>query len=101
VLQDVHWGEGLFGYFPTYALGNVIAGQVWARIERELPALPDEIAAGEFGSLRAWLAEHVHRLGRRRTPDELVREVCGSPLDPQPYLAYLDGRVRASAALMP
>ena len=101
VLQDVHWGEGLFGYFPTYALGNVIAGQVWARVERELPSLGDEIAAGEFGSLRAWLGENIHRLGRRRTPEELVQEVCGTPLDPAPYLAYLEERVRASAALMP
>lgn len=100
VLQDVHWGEGLFGYFPTYALGNVIGGQVWARIGQDLPGLQDEIAAGEFGSLRAWLGEHVHRRGRRRTPDELVQEVCGGPLDPRPYLDYLDGQVRASAALM-
>ena len=101
VLQDVHWAEGLFGYFPTYALGNVIAGQVWERVERELPALGEDIAAGDFAGLRAWLGEHVHRLGRRRTPAELVQEVCGAPLDPAPYLAYLDGRVRASAALMP
>ena len=97
VLQDVHWGEGLFGYFPTYALGNVIAGQVWARVERELPSLGDEIAEGEFGGLRAWLGENIHR----RTPEELVQEVCGTPLDPAPYLAYLEDRVRASAALMP
>ncbi|MGZ4277416.1 MAG: carboxypeptidase M32 [Solirubrobacteraceae bacterium] len=101
VLQDVHWSEGLFGYFPTYALGNVIAGQVWARLRDDVAALDEHIARGDFAPLCAWLGEHVHRFGRRRMPSELVEQVCGGPLDPGPYLAYLRERAGASAALMP
>jgi carboxypeptidase Taq len=100
VLQDVHWSEGLFGYFPTYAIGNVIAGQLWARIGDELPDLDEQIAAGDFAPLRAWLGEHVHRHGRRLMPDELLERVVGGPLDPGPYLAYLERKLEASAQLM-
>jgi carboxypeptidase Taq len=100
VLQDVHWSEGLFGYFPTYAIGNVIAGQLWARISDELPGLDERFAAGDFSALREWLGEHVHRHGRRLMPDELLERVVGGPLDPAPYLAYLERKMQASAQLM-
>jgi len=100
VLQDVHWSEGLFGYFPTYAIGNVIAGQLWARIGDELPDLDERFAAGDFSALREWLGEHVHRHGRRLMPDELLERVVGGPLDPGPYLAYLERKLQASAQLM-
>jgi carboxypeptidase Taq len=100
VLQDVHWSEGLFGYFPTYAIGNVIAGQLWERIGEELPDADERFAAGDFGALREWLGEHVHRPGRRFMPDELLRRVVGGPLDPGPYLAYLERKLQASAQLM-
>jgi carboxypeptidase Taq len=100
VLQDVHWSEGLFGYFPTYAIGNVIAGQVWARIDADLPDLDERFAAGDFAPLREWLGEHVHRHGRRLMPDELLQRVVGGPLDPAPYLAYLERKLDASAQLM-
>jgi carboxypeptidase Taq len=99
VLQDVHWSEGLFGYFPTYALGNVIAGQLWAQIGDDLPDLDERFAEGDFAPLRAWLAEHVHRHGRRLLPEELLERVTGGPLDPGPYLGYLEGKLQASAQL--
>ena len=100
VLQDVHWSEGLFGYFPTYAIGNVIAGQVWARINADLPDLDERLAAGDFAPLRDWLGENVHRHGRRLMPDELLARVVGGPLDPAPYLSYLERKLEASAQLM-
>jgi carboxypeptidase Taq len=100
VLQDIHWSEGLFGYFPTYAIGNVIAGQLWARIGEALPDIDERFAAGDFGTLREWLGEHVHRHGRRLMPDELMAHVVGGPLDAAPYLAYLERKVQASAQLM-
>jgi carboxypeptidase Taq len=100
VLQDVHWSEGLFGYFPTYAIGNVIAGQLWARITAEIPDLDGRFAAGDFAALREWLGEHVHRHGRRLLPAELLQRVVGGPLDPGPYLAYLGRKIEASAQLM-
>jgi carboxypeptidase Taq len=100
VLQDVHWSEGIFGYFPTYALGNVIAGQVWARVTAELPDIDERFAVGDFASLRDWLGEHVHRFGRRLMPADLLQRVVGGPLDPAPYLAYLEAKLEASAELM-
>ena len=98
VLQDVHWAEGLFGYFPTYALGNVVAGQLWARIAADLPDLDERFARGEFGALSDWLAEHVHRHGRRLTPGELVVRAAGGPLDPEPYLEYVRAKVAGASA---
>jgi carboxypeptidase Taq len=99
-LQDIHWAEGAFGYFPTYALGNVIAGQLWARVTADLPDLDERFAAGDFARLREWLAEHVHRHGRRHLTTELLERVVGGGLDPAPYLAYLEAKVDASAQLM-
>lgn len=89
VLQDMHWSGGAIGYFPTYALGNVISGQLWERIQRELPGLDDQVRAGEFGGLRDWLRENVHRHGRKYMPRDLLERLVGKGLDPQPLLAYL------------
>jgi carboxypeptidase Taq len=90
VLQDVHWSAGLLGYFPTYALGNLISVQLWEAARRDLPDLDSRIRAGSFADLLAWLREKVHRHGRKFTSQELVRRITGSPIDPQPYLRYLE-----------
>ncbi len=95
VLQDVHWSDSNFGYFPTYALGNVISIQLWERARSELGDLDPEFERGEFGSLREWLREHVHRWGRVFPPAELLERVVGGPLDAEPYLAYLRAKVEA------
>ena len=95
VLQDVHWSDSNFGYFPTYALGNVISIQLWERATSELGDLDGEFERGEFGSLREWLCEHVHRWGRVFGPAELLERVVGGPLDAEPYLAYLRAKVEA------
>lgn len=95
VLQDVHWSESNFGYFPTYALGTVISVQLWERATSELPDLDEEFERGEFGALREWLGERVHRWGRALEPPELLERVVGGPLDPEPYLAYLHAKVEA------
>jgi carboxypeptidase Taq len=95
VLQDVHWSDSNFGYFPTYAIGNVISIQLWERATGELGDLDPEFERGEFGSLREWLGEHVHRWGRVFEPAELLERVVGGPLDAEPYLAYLRGKVEA------
>jgi carboxypeptidase Taq len=98
VLQDVHWAEALFGYFPTYALGTVLSGQLWARVNAELPDIDERLARGEFGPLVDWLAEHVHRHGRRLLPGELIERVTGGPLDPAPYLEYVRAKLAAASA---
>ena len=89
VLQDVHWSQGSFGYFPTYSLGHLRASQLWQRINSELTELPEEISRGEFASLREWLRENVHRHGRKLTPAELQDRVLGGAIDPEPFIARL------------
>jgi carboxypeptidase Taq len=90
VLQDVHWSGGSVGYFPTYALGNLISAQIWARIVADVPDLYDGFEAGDFAPLRDWLREHLHRHGRKFTPAETLERVVGTrQIDPEPYVRYL------------
>jgi len=94
VLQDVHWSSGSLGYFPTYALGNLISAQLWERVTADLPGLDDEFERGEFGSLREWLREHLHAHGRKFTPAETLERAAGSArIDPEPYVRYLRRKV--------
>jgi carboxypeptidase Taq len=89
VLQDMHWSIGLFGYFPTYQLGNIVSVQIWERARAELGDLEEQFARGEFSALREWLSEQIYRHGSRYPPRELLWRVTGSDLDPEPYLQYL------------
>jgi len=89
VLQDVHWSGGMIGYFPTYALGNLVSVQLWEVINQDIPDLEAQIEQGEFGTLLGWLREKVHRHGAKFEPQELVQRVTGSKIDPQPYVGYL------------
>jgi carboxypeptidase Taq len=89
VLQDVHWANGALGYFPTYSLGYLVAAQLWQRVESELPGLDEDIRRGEFGRLRDWLRENLHRYGRKFPPAELQERILGGPVDPEPFIAYL------------
>lgn len=91
-LQDVHWSCGLFGYFPTYTLGNLYAAQFAAAMERDLGPLDARIRAGDFASMRAWLRERIHRHGRMYPASELCRRASGSDLDPTHFLRYLEGK---------
>jgi carboxypeptidase Taq len=93
VLQDVHWSDVSFGYFPTYALGNVVSVQLWERAEADLGDLDEQFERGEFGPLREWLGEHVHRRGRAFTPQELLQRITGSGMDAGPYLGYLERKL--------
>jgi carboxypeptidase Taq len=95
VLQDIHWSEGIIGYFPTYAIGNVLAAQLWRVAREDMPALDDDLRAGEYANLRAWLVEKVHRHGRRLAPPELIEQAVGGPLDPAPMLEHLTAKYRA------
>jgi carboxypeptidase Taq len=92
VLQDVHWPGGAFGYFPTYSLGNVIAGQLWEAARRDLD-LPASIADGDLGSLGEWLRERVHRHGRRLSPTEILERAGCGELSVEPLLEHLRERV--------
>ncbi len=92
VLQDIHWSDGSFGYFPSYCLGNMIAAQLWYRALALRPQLEEEFARGEFGWLLTWLREHVHTQGRRFSALELVRRITGDELSPRSLVRYLEER---------
>ncbi|NPV76118.1 MAG: carboxypeptidase M32 [Anaerolineae bacterium] len=89
VLQDIHWSFGGLGYFPTYALGNLIASQLWEQIQSDVPDLDEHIRRGEFAPLLGWLRENIHQHGAKYEPQILVQKATGSKIDPQPYLRYL------------
>ena len=95
VLQDVHWAYGELGYFPTYALGNLISAQLWETIRAQIPDIEAQIEAGKFDALLGWLREKIHRHGRKFAPQEMVRRVTGSGIDAAPYLRYLETKYRA------
>ena len=94
-LQDVHWAEGLFGYFPCYTLGALYAAQWFAAIRRALPDLDARIAAGDLEPLFGWLREHVWRAASRWPTAELVQRASGEPLDPGHFRAHLEARYLA------
>ena len=89
VLQDVHWSWGMIGYFPTYALGNLVSVQLWDTMLKDIPDISEQFERGEFHSLLKWLGDNIHRHGAKFEPQELIQKVTGSKIDPQPYLRYL------------
>ncbi|MBN1510927.1 MAG: carboxypeptidase M32, partial [Phycisphaerae bacterium] len=92
-LQDIHWSMGGFGYFPTYALGNLYAAQFFAAARRAIPDLDDRVAGGDLRTLLDWLRENIHRHGQRYRAAELVESVTGQPLRVGPFLDYIRGKV--------
>ena len=93
VLQDIHWADLTFGYFPTYTLGNVMSVQIWERARAELADLDAQLERGELDALREGLREHLHRHGRKFTPRETLVRAAGSEIDPEPYVRYLKGKL--------
>ncbi len=90
VLQDVHWAMGEFGYFPSYAIGNVISAQLWNAALKDLPEIPQSIAQGDYTPLREWLRSHVHIYGAKYSTSEILKIATGNgTLDPAPYLKML------------
>jgi carboxypeptidase Taq len=98
VLQDMHWAAGSFGYFPTYALGNVISVQIWERALEDLGGLDERFEQGEFGDLREWLRKHLYSLGAKLTPQETIERVTGSRINAKPYVRYLREKLAPQVA---
>jgi carboxypeptidase Taq len=88
-LQDIHWSMGGIGYFPTYTLGNLYAAQFMEQARNDLGDLDADFRRGEFGRLKGWLNEKIHRPGQRYRPQELCQRVTGRRLDHRPLLGYL------------
>lgn len=91
-LQDIHWSHGSFGYFPTYALGNLYASQIFEAVNRDLPGIWDSVGAGDFAPLLSWLRKHVHQIGRRKSATEIVRDATGKAPGPEAFLHYLESK---------
>lgn len=92
VMQDVHWAVGAFGYFPSYTLGNMIAAQFWHKMKQDMPDLNEQMAAGNYKPILAWLRENVHQHGKRYSTDELVKRVTGEGINFQYLIDYLKER---------
>lgn len=89
VMQDVHWSAGLVGYFPGYAIGNLIAGQLWERVRVDMPDIDEQLASHQLQPLREWLRVHVHQHGSRFTDAELLERIVGKPLSVMPFVTHL------------
>ncbi|MDR0877653.1 MAG: carboxypeptidase M32 [Treponema sp.] len=91
-LQDVHWSQGSFGYFPSYALGNLYGLQIRKAILKDIPDFESHVARGDFGAIRAWLGDHVYRWGCRLAPAELLFKITGEKLSVIPFLEYIEAK---------
>jgi carboxypeptidase Taq len=89
ILQDMHWSIGLFGYYATYTLGNLISVQLWRRFTADEPDWAAQLRSGRFEPLREWLKRSLHQFGRTYQPRELVERITGQPIATAPYLDYL------------
>jgi carboxypeptidase Taq len=96
-LQDIHWYDGLFGYFPTYTLGAMIAAQLFDAAKRADPAILPGIASGDFAPLLAWLRANVHGKGSFLSRGEIIEAATGCPLDAAIYRRHLETRYLGAA----
>jgi carboxypeptidase Taq len=101
VLQDVHWSQGAFGYFPTYTLGTLTAAQLMDTIEDDLPGLPAHIADGDVAPLLNWLRTHIHRPGRTLDAPDLLERATGDALSAEAWLRYARDKFGALYNLSP
>lgn len=89
VLQDIHWSDGSFGYFPSYSLGALLAVQFYAKAKEERPQIEEELAEGRCNTVRAWMDEKIYQRGEKLSTPQLVEEATGEPLTVKPFLAYV------------
>ncbi len=94
-LQDIHWAFGLFGYFPTYTLGNLYAAQFYDAAAMALDDLDGQVARGEFDPLLQWLRQHIHQVGSLLPAEQLCQKVTGRQLSIEPFVEYLSGKYGA------
>ncbi len=95
VLQDVHWTRGSIGYFPTYAMGNLIGAQIWEALLKDIPEPQGLMARGEFRPILEWLQTRIYALASRYPPSELITRVTGEPMTAKPWLRYANEKYRA------
>jgi carboxypeptidase Taq len=91
-MQDVHWPAGLFGYFPSYSLGAMMAAQQWATIAKDMPDIDADLAAGRFERVNDWRRNNIWSQGSRWSTPELIGRATGSPLDATHFKRHLEQR---------
>ncbi len=94
-MQDIHWFDGIFGYFPTYTMGALAAAQLFAAAKAAVPEIPDAIGQGDFAPLLGWLRVNVHRKASSATTDELLTAATGAPLGAAAFEAHIEARYLA------
>jgi len=92
VLQDIHWSGGAFGYFPSYSLGNIYAAQFENTIRKDIPNYREQVAAGDFTALKAWLTDKVYRHGKSKSPREIMIEATGEEINSEYLIRYLEDK---------
>jgi len=92
VMQDTHWANGYYGYFPSYALGNIYGGQILATMEKDMPNWRRQLEKGNFAETKQWLAKNVHSQGNLYDPPALIKKITGKELTVKPYLDYLNAK---------
>ncbi len=95
VMQDTHWASGLFGYFPSYALGNIYDGQIVIAITKALPDWRNQVSQGKLENVNFWLKENIHSMGDLYDPEELIKRATGSSLNAKAFIAYLNEKYSA------
>ena len=88
ILQDMHWSDGSFGYFPSYLLGSIYDGMYLDRLEEELGSVDALLAEGRISEITKWLNEKIHQYGSTRSPKEVIRYVCGKEVSAEPLIRY-------------
>ena len=89
-LQDIHWGWGEIGYFPTYFLGSLYASQIYANALKNNPTLPEDYEKGEFLPLLKYLRENIHQYGAIYRANDLIKRVTGEDLNPNYFFKYIE-----------
>ncbi|MCJ7609908.1 carboxypeptidase M32, partial [Candidatus Bathyarchaeota archaeon] len=92
VMQDTHWAGGDFGYFPSYALGNIYGGQILSKLNRDIPDWRDSIEKGSYRNTDEWLAKNIYSLGNLYDPLDLIRIVSGDGINVGPFVEYLESK---------
>lgn len=94
ILQDIHWAEGLFGYFPTYSLGSFYAAQFYAQVQKDVPLLEQQIGRGNCQPLLHWLRENIHQYGQQYTSEELCQKATGEGLELSYFMDYVQEKYK-------
>ena len=93
ILQDVHWSDGSFGYFPTYALGSAYAAQFYQAMKKDFD-VDDCLRNNNFNAIKLWLKEHIHKDGGLLTPKEVLLRATNEPFNPNYYIDYLTNKYK-------